>query len=109
FSCGEKKTTEGLSTQPIDSTEVVNTATEKEEVVDNQIKVTGKVTEIQQGKDGVTAKIYSVTGEQFFATISIPNLKDPAQYREVKVGDNITISGEPWEMDGNTYIKVTAL
>ena len=109
ISCGEKKAAEDLSTQPVDSAEVVDKVIEKEEVVDQQINVTGKVVEIQQGKDGVTAKIESEEGKHYFATISIPNLKDPTQYREVKVGDKITVSGEPWEMEGHTHIKVTAL
>lgn len=109
MSCGEKKVTEDLSAKPADSTEVVNTTTENEGVVDQQIQVMGVVEEIQQGKDGITAKIKSEEGKHYFATISIPNLKDPAQYREVKVGDKITVTGESWEMDGNTHIKVTAL
>ena len=109
ISCGEKKAADGLSTQPVDSTEVVKKVIAKEEVIDQQIQVTGVVEEIQHSKDGLTAKIKTGEGKFYFATISIPNLKNPDQYREVKVGGNITITGESWEMDGNTHIKVTAL
>lgn len=107
--CGEKKTADGLSTEAKDSTEVVNTATDKEEVAALHTRVTGTVMEIQQGKDGVTARIKDSDGKFYSVTISIPNLKDPEQYREVKIDDVITVSGEQWEMDGNTHIKVTAL
>lgn len=109
ISCGEKKIADGLSTEAKDSTEVVNTTTEKEEVAAPHIRVTGTVMEIQQGKDGVTARIKDSDGKFYAVTISIPNLKEPEQYREVKVDDVITVSGEQWEMDGETHIKANTL
>lgn len=92
---------------PVDSTGV---ATDAPVVTETKtITVTGKVTEINKGKDGYTAKISSAEGPSYFATISIPNLTDAKQYRSVKVGDNITVKGEPTNIEEDVLIKVTEL
>lgn len=91
----------------VDSTGV---ATDAPTVTETKtITVTGKVTEINKGKDGYTAKISSADGPSYFATISIPNLADPKQYRTVKVGDNITVKGEPTNIEEDVLVKVTEL
>lgn len=73
------------------------------------ITVTGKVAEVNKGKDGYTAKINRTDGPSYFATISIPNLKDAKQYRIVKIGDKITVKGEPTNIEEDVLIKVTEL
>jgi hypothetical protein len=80
-------------------------AEEKEEIV----SVEGKVSEINQGKDGYTAILTSEDGKVYYATISIPNLKDPKQYRAVKIGETIKVSGDSWKMEDDNYITVREL
>lgn len=73
------------------------------------IEVAGKVTEINQGKDGYTAKISTAEGKAYSATISIPNLDNPKQYRAVKVGDNITVKGIVTNLESDVLIRVKEL
>lgn len=71
--------------------------------------VRGTVTNVQNGKDGYTATIKDDTGKLYYATISIPNLKDPKQYRTVKNGDLITVKGESWKSGEELHIKAEVL
>lgn len=113
IACGDNKNTEeGESTgkDTITTTmDVEDEAKEIEAVTDTVITVTGKVIGINQGKDGYTAKLRSTAGPDYYATISIPNMADPKKYRAVKEGDLITVSGEPFKVENDTYIKVTEL
>lgn len=74
-----------------------------------EVAVTGTVQEINKGKDGYTAKIADETGKTYNATISIPNLKDPKEYRSVAVGDKISVKGESFASDADNYIVVREL
>jgi hypothetical protein len=89
-SCGESKSTTSTS----------GTVTEK--VMETKT-IEGKVTEIQNGKDGYTAKV-EVSKKSYFVTISRINLKNPAQYKSVKVGDALKVSGEFWKLKKDNYI-----
>lgn len=97
-----------------DGTEVVKVRTpeateeSKEEEKDSIISVEGEVKEINQGKDGYTAILTTEDGI-YFATISIPNLKDPKQYRAVKIGETIKVKGDSWKMEEDNYITVREL
>lgn len=97
-----------------DGTEVVKvrmpeeTPESKAEEKASVITVQGEVKEINQGKDGYTAILTSEDGI-YFATISIPNLKDPKQYRAVKIGETIKVSGDSWKMEEDNYITVREL
>lgn len=97
-----------------DGTEVVKVRTpeateeSKEEEKDSIISVEGEVKEINQGKDGYTAILTTEDGI-YFATISIPNLKDPKQYRAVKIGETIKVKGDYWKMEEDNYITVREL
>ncbi|NBL64107.1 hypothetical protein GV828_02710 [Flavobacterium sp. NST-5] len=73
------------------------------------VSVTGIVAEINRGKDGYTASIFAENSQTYFATISIPNLTDPKQFREVSIGETITVSGEAWKMEQDQYIVVREL
>ncbi|NDI98944.1 DUF4348 domain-containing protein [Flavobacterium sp. LaA7.5] len=73
------------------------------------ITVEGKVTEIINGKDGYTAKIESSSGEKYSATISIPNMDNPKDFRKVEVGDMITVTGDVINLENDVLIKVTQL
>lgn len=117
-SCGKKEGNSEME-KPSDSlvAPVDNTATaydtlseEAQEVrADVMVTVDGKVTGITQGKDGQTAELTDDSGKKYYATISIPNLKDPKEYRAVKVGDRIIVKGESWKMEDGLHIKVTEI
>jgi hypothetical protein len=68
--------------------------------------ISGIVTEMQQGKDGYTAKITTANNQVYFVTISHSNLKDPAQYRSAKVGTILTVKGDIWKVENETHITV---
>ncbi|WP_026728408.1 hypothetical protein [Flavobacterium denitrificans] len=71
--------------------------------------VTGKVESIEGGKDGYTAKINTDQKEVYFATISIVNVGGPQNYKQVKIGDVISVKGEFWKNDDENHIKVTQI
>ena len=96
--------------EPIVDTTATQTALPGVEHKDNDVvEVTGKVTEINQGKDGYTAKIITADGKVYSATISIPNLDNPKQYRAVKIGDNITVKGVVTNLESDVLIRVKEL
>lgn len=68
--------------------------------------VEGIVQEIQNGKDGYTAKMITANKEIYFFTVSHSNLKDHSQYRTVKAGDKLKASGELFKIDGNNHLTV---
>lgn len=119
--CAEKKETTTTEDQEPVATEVADTtataadtvtdaATAIEKPVDGaEITVKGKVTEINHGKDGYSAKLQGEDGKSYVATISIPNMADPKQYRSVNVGDVITVIGESHVIESDILIKVTKL
>lgn len=97
---------------PVDNTATAyDTLSEEAQEVraDVMVTVDGKVTGITQGKDGQTAELTDDSGKKYYATISIPNLKDPKEYRAVKVGDRIIVKGESWKMEDGLHIKVTEI
>lgn len=124
FACTEKKETENVEETPAVQEVVDATATDvdsvkpdAEEVADKSaqlaegtdVTVKGEITEINNGKDGYTAKIKMADGTVYFATISIPNLKDPKQYKKFNVGDVIKVKGKTYKIEEDTLIKVEEL
>jgi hypothetical protein len=71
--------------------------------------VSGKVESIESGKDGYTAKINTDTKEVYFATISIVNVGGPQNYKQLKIGDVVSLKGEIWKTDEENHIKVTQI
>ena len=71
--------------------------------------VTGKVDSIEAGKDGYTAKISTAAKEVYFATISIVNVGGPENYKQLKIGDNVSVKGEIWKKKKKKHIKVTEI
>lgn len=99
-----EETTEVVKEEPAPAEEVAPAEEQKIEVA-----VVGTVKEINRGKDGYTAKIVDEAGKTYNATISIPNLKDPKQYRSVEVGQKISVKGESFASDADNYIVVREL
>ncbi|PXY44816.1 hypothetical protein [Flavobacterium hydrophilum] len=71
--------------------------------------VSGKVDSIEAGKDGYTAKITTDAKEVYFATISIVNVGGPQNYKQLKIGDNVSVKGEIWKTEDEKHIKVTEI
>lgn len=100
------------TTAPVNETAADTTAvpvTTQENKDGDSIEVTGEVTEINQGKDGYTAKLKTADNKSYAATISIPNLDNPKQYRAVKVGDKITVKGIVTNLESDVLIRVKEL
>ena len=68
--------------------------------------VSGKVDSIESGKDGYTAKITTDAKEVYFATISIVNVGGPQNYKQLKIGDQVSLKGEIWKTEDEKHIKV---
>lgn len=118
--CSEKK--EAVMTQdPATAVEAVDStanlpvtgedtsAIEDAPAKETEVTVTGEVTEINRGKDGYSATIKAADGKVYTGTISIPNMADPKKYRNVKVGETITVTGTTFGPGDDTIIKVTDL
>lgn len=73
------------------------------------LKLTGTVKEIQNGKDGYTARIVTDGGNTYFATISHSNLRNPKQYRTLQPGEKVTVRGHTWRMDEEIHLTVREL
>lgn len=120
-SCNNKKVTteETGAIEMVDTTTTTVTETSADTIAtpastqehkDNDIiEVTGEVTEINQGKDGYTAKLKTADGKAYAATISIPNLDNPKQYKASKVGDKITVKGVVTNLESDVLIRVKEL
>lgn len=70
------------------------------------IMVTGKIIEVQNGKDGYTATLRTMEGLQYVVAISIINLqKEGGVYKRYQVEDTITVKGAAWkDANGNSFI-----
>ena len=68
--------------------------------------VEGKVVEITNGKDGYTAKLETAEKEHYFVTISHSNLTNHEQYKSVKVGETLKVTGDFWKMENDNQITV---
>lgn len=66
----------------------------------------GVVKEINHGKDGYTAKIETKDKEIYFVTISHSNLTNHEQYKSVKLGETLKVTGDFWKMDTENHITV---
>ncbi|GEP50820.1 hypothetical protein FNO01nite_14920 [Flavobacterium noncentrifugens] len=106
-SCNTAKTDAKPEIQTETTVSETDTATAITEEPKAETKsVEGKVQEIQNGKDGYTAKIETADKEIYFVTISHSNLKDHTQYKSVKVGETLKVSGDSWKADTENHITV---
>jgi hypothetical protein len=83
-----------------------NTPAAQNEAENKAIIAEGEVLQVKQGKDGYTAELKSSIGEIYFVTISRSNLKNPAQYKTVAVGEKLKVSGDLWKMESVNQITV---
>lgn len=86
--------------------DTISTESSKEEI---QKTVEGVVTNISQGKDGYTATLETASKEVYFVTISHSNLANHDQYKTVKVGENLKVTGDFWQMEDKNQITVRAI
>ncbi|RYD96865.1 MAG: hypothetical protein EOP54_12620 [Sphingobacteriales bacterium] len=75
------------------------------------LSIRGKVTEIENGKDGYTATVKSEANKTYKVTISRINLEQSkSAYKKYAIGEQISVTGEWWkDTEGNIYIKATKL
>ncbi|MFS4474390.1 hypothetical protein [Chryseobacterium sp. T20] len=58
------------------------------------VSVSGKITKIENGKDGYTATIIDTAGKEYIVTVSVMDLqKNGEPYQLYKVGDTISVTG----------------
>lgn len=105
-SCNQKKATENLSTG-IEKTESTAVEVDSDKVLTKTIE--GNVVQINNGKDGYTAKIKTNDDGFYFVTISHSNLKDASQYKTVKQGDFLKVTGDYWKMQDENQITVRSI
>lgn len=106
-SCNTAKTETKPEAQIETTVSETDTATAITEAPKSETKsVEGKVQDIQNGKDGYTAKIETSDKEIYFVTISHSNLKDHTQYKSVKVGETLKVSGDFWKTETENHITV---
>lgn len=109
-SCNQKKpvTTETeIKTEQVQVKQEKDTVATAPETPKAETKtVEGVVKEISSGKDGYTAKIETKDKEVYFVTISHSNLTNHEQYKSVKVGDTLKVTGDFWKMDVENHITV---
>lgn len=110
--CEQKK----KSTISETETEIVQPSTPTADTVTEDVQppaelrtVEGKVVAINQGKDGYTAEIKNAAGETYFVTISHSNLDNHTQYKTVKLGDKLRVSGDFWKMEDENQITVRVI
>lgn len=87
-------------------------AKKKADIANNsEISVTGKVTAIENGKDGYIATLKTDDNKEYIATISIVNLnRSGGEYQPHSIGDIITVKGSSWKDVANkVYITVREL
>lgn len=100
-----------VKTEAVDSQEVVATdsiaAPETPEAVTKTVE--GKVVEITNGKDGYTAKLETAEKEHYYVTISHSNLTNHEQYKSVKVGETLKVTGDSWKMEDKNQITVRVI
>jgi len=100
-----------VKTEVVDNQEVVKTDSivepETPEVATKTVE--GKVVEVLQGKDGYTAKLEIAEKEHYFVTISHSNLTNHEQYKSVKVGETLKVTGDFWKMEDKNQITVRVI
>jgi hypothetical protein len=96
--------------------EVVKVRTPTQDTINKEVtppaeerSVEGKVIETNHGKDGYTAKIETASKEIYAVTVSHSNLKNPKQYKEVKAGETLKVTGEFWKMGEENQITVRVI
>ena len=75
----------------------------------NQKIISGKVTFIENGKDGYTAHIKTEQKEIFHALISISNVGGMENYTRLVIGDKTTLKGETWNNLDPSQIRITEI
>lgn len=100
-----------VKTEVVDNQEVVvadSIAAPETPAVETKT-VEGKVVEITNGKDGYTAKLETAEKEYYFVTISNSNLTNHEQYKSVKVGETLKVTGDFWKMEDKNQITVRVI
>ncbi|MGK4568933.1 hypothetical protein [Flavobacterium sp. 3HN19-14] len=113
FGCHQRKADEtketDVKTEQVTIPSAQDTIKDTETPAEATQTVEGKVQEIMNGKDGYTAKIETADKEVYFVTISHSNLNDHTQYKSVKVGETLKVTGDSWATEGKNQITVRSI
>ena len=73
---------------------------------ESDVTFTGVITEVQDGTDGSTVRLEVDQATTVWATVSIPNLGPDSDFdfSALVVGSTITVTGETFGMDGETWL-----
>ena len=81
----------------------IQNTTEKQENTE-EMTVMGKITKIENGKDGYTATILNDKGIVSVVVVSIVNLqKSGEKFKRFQIGDEITVTGSFWKDDEGIF------
>lgn len=87
--------------------EVPQATTAKSEVAATKNEtIAGRVTAIEYGKDGYTAKVNTLEKGEYAALVSIVNLGGPDHYQQVSINDEVIFSGVPSTLNGENRLMV---
>ena len=72
----------------------------------SDVLFTGVITKVQGGTDGSVVRLEMDEATTVWATVSIPNLGPDSDFdfSALVVGRTITVTGETFEMDGETWL-----
>lgn len=79
------------------------------EIVSNDneaFMISGVVQGIENGTDGYEATIIDISGNEFKAVISIPNMEPNQAFKTYEVGDEATVKGKLWQLGNECRITV---
>jgi len=68
--------------------------------------VLGVVENIENGRDGYTAKIKTNNDDIYFALVSIPNIGSIDGYKDFNIKDKVAVKGEHWKLAEDNHITV---
>jgi hypothetical protein len=68
--------------------------------------IEGTVKNVFHEKDGFVASIQTKDNMIYLATVSRANLKDPHQYRDFKISEQVRLNGDYWKMNDEDQLTV---
>ena len=74
------------------------------------LNVTGIIENIENGKDGYSAKLVTDKKETYHLTVSVINFNaHHSDYKRVIPGELVTVNGNVWkDLDGKKYMRVNS-
>jgi hypothetical protein len=74
--------------------------------INSDINISGKVMDIQHGKDGYIVTIKTGNDKLYYSLVSLPNLGKNNAFYTFKKGENVAVQGKFWQLDGKNRLTV---